>query len=117
MVMERSADLSDVEIVTEESSASALSWSAIIGGAVAAAGVTLILAALGAGLGFASLSPWSRVGASATTFAVTTAIWFVVVQWLSSAFGGYLAGRLRAKWVGIHTDEGVFRDTAHGILA
>src|SRR4029077_18245478 len=61
--------------------------------------------------------PWSRVGASATTFAATTAIWFVVVQWLSSAFGGYLAGRLRAKGVGIHTDEGIFRDTAHGILA
>jgi len=117
MVLERSVDLSDVEIVTEEGSGSALSWSAIIGGAVAAAAVTLILVALGAGLGFASLSPWSRVGASATTFAVTTAIWFVVVQWLSSAFGGYLAGRLRSKWVGIHTDEGVFRDTAHGILA
>ena len=29
MVMERSVDLSDVEIVTEESSGSALSWSAI----------------------------------------------------------------------------------------
>jgi len=117
MVMERSVDLSDVEIVAEEGSGSALSWSAIIGGAVAAAAVTLILLSLGAGLGFASLSPWSRVGASATTFAVTTAIWFVVVQWLSSAFGGYLAGRLRSKWVGLHTDEGVFRDTAHGILA
>ena len=117
MVMERSVDLSDVEIVTEEGSGSALSCSAIIGGAVAAAAVTLILLSLGAGLGFASLSPWSRVGASATTFAVTTAIWFVVVQWLSSAFGGYLAGRLRSKWVGIHTDEGIFRDTAHGILA
>jgi Thiol:disulfide interchange protein len=112
MVMERSVDLSDVGIVTEESSGSALSWSAVVGGAVAAAAVTLILVALGAGLGFASLSPWSRLGASATTFAVTTAIWFVVVQWLSSAFGGYLAGRLRSKWVGIHTDEGVFRDTA-----
>ena len=62
MVMERSVDLSDVEIVTEEGSGSALSWSAIIGGAVAAAAVTLILVALGAGLGFASLSPWSRVG-------------------------------------------------------
>ena len=103
--------------MTEESSGSALSWSAIIGGAVAAAAVTLILLSLGAGLGFASLSPWSRVGASATTFALTTAIWFVVVQWLSSAFDGYLAGRLRAKWVGIRTDEGVFRDTAHGVLA
>jgi len=31
--------------------------------------------------------------------------------------GGYLAGRLREKWVGIRTDEVLFRDTAHGFLA
>jgi hypothetical protein len=31
--------------------------------------------------------------------------------------GGYLAGRLRTKWTGIHTDEVYFRDTAHGFLA
>jgi hypothetical protein len=31
--------------------------------------------------------------------------------------GGYLAGRLREKWVGIRTDEVMFRDTAHGFLA
>lgn len=39
------------------------------------------------------------------------------MQWLSSALGGYLAGRLRTKWVGIRTDEVFFRDTAHGFLA
>ena len=39
------------------------------------------------------------------------------MQWLSSGLGGYLAGRLRTKWVGIHTDEVYFRDTAHGFLA
>jgi hypothetical protein len=33
------------------------------------------------------------------------------------AFGGYLTGRLRTKWVGIRTDEVLFRDTAHGLLA
>jgi hypothetical protein len=44
-------------------------------------------------------------------------VWLVVVQWLSSALGGYVAGRLRTKWVGIHTDESTFRDTAHGMLA
>jgi len=37
--------------------------------------------------------------------------------WLASGLGGYLAGRLREKWVGIRTDEVVFRDTAHGFLA
>src|SRR5947207_15694255 len=41
----------------------------------------------------------------------------VVVQWLSSAIGGYLSGRLRTKWVGVHTDEVFFRDTAHGFMA
>lgn len=28
----------------------------------------------------------------------------------------YLAGRLRVKWVNVHTDEVYFRDTAHGFL-
>jgi hypothetical protein len=40
-----------------------------------------------------------------------------VTQWLASGLGGYLAGRLREKWVGIRTDEVLFRDTAHGFLA
>ena len=31
--------------------------------------------------------------------------------------GGYLAGRLRTKWAGVHTDEVYFRDTVHGFLA
>ena len=31
--------------------------------------------------------------------------------------GGYLAGRLRTKWTGIHNDEVYFRDTAHGFLS
>lgn len=111
-------NVTEVDLVTaDEGSSSALSWSAVIGGALAAAGVTLILLALGAGLGFASLSPWSRFSTAATTFGVAAAIWLVIVQWLASAFGGYLAGRLRAKWVGIHTDESFFRDTAHGVLA
>lgn len=31
--------------------------------------------------------------------------------------GGYLAGRLRTKWTGVHNDEVYFRDTAHGFLS
>jgi hypothetical protein len=31
--------------------------------------------------------------------------------------GGYVAGRLRTRWVGVHTHEVYFRDTAHGFLA
>ena len=100
-----------------ESSASAVEWASIFGGALAAFGVTIILMTLGPGLGLATTSPWSFTNPSPTTFGTAAAIWLVVTQWLSSAFGGYLAGRLRTKWVGIRTEEVFFRDTAHGLLA
>jgi hypothetical protein len=95
---------------------SAASWPAIIAGALVAIAVSVVLFALGSGLGFAAISPWQNQGVSATTFAVTTAIWFIVVQWLSSAVGGYIAGRLRTRWLGTHPHEVFFRDTAHGFV-
>ncbi|SFT46298.1 hypothetical protein [Mesorhizobium sp. YR577] len=104
-------------IVPSESSSSAVSWAAIIAGAVAASSLTLLLIVLGSGLGLSSVSPWSGSGVSMTTFAVSTAIWLIIVQWFSSAFGGYIAGRLRTKWSGVHDDEIYFRDSAHGFLS
>jgi hypothetical protein len=95
---------------------SAASWPAIFAGAFVAVSVSLVLLALGSGLGFAAISPWQGHGVSATTFTVTTAIWLIVTQWLSAALGGYIAGRLRTKWVGTHTHEVFFRDTAHGFV-
>src|SRR6201991_1874993 len=110
-------DLSPVDVSgSTESSATAVSWGPIIAGAFAASTLTFILMLLGSGLGLSMVSPWSGSGASVTTFAVSTAIWLIIVQWLSSGVGGYLAGRLRTKWVDIHTDEVFFRDTAHGFL-
>jgi hypothetical protein len=94
----------------------AASWPAIIAGAFVAIGASLILLALGSGLGFASISPWADRGVSATTFVVTTAIWLIVTQWISAALGGYIAGRLRTRWHGTHTHEIFFRDTAHGLV-
>jgi hypothetical protein len=99
------------------SSASGMTWSAILGGAFAAGAITLMLLMLGSAIGWASISPWSGEGASATTFGVWAAIWLIIVQWVSSGIGGYLTGRLRTKWVGVHTHEVFFRDTAHGFLA
>jgi hypothetical protein len=45
------------------------------------------------------------------------AIWLIIAQWIAAGLGGYLTGRLRTKWVGVHTHEVFFRDTAHGFLA
>ena len=100
-----------------ESSASAVEWAAIVGGALGAVGISIILFTLGSGLGLSTVSPWSWSNPSPTTFGMVAGIWLIVTQWLASALGGYLTGRLRTKWVGIRTDEVFFRDTAHGFLA
>lgn len=94
---------------------SAVSWPAIFAGALVAAALTLILVGLGAGFGFASLSPWSG-GPSAAGFTIVAGIWLIVTQWLSAGLGGYITGRLRTRWAGVHTDEVLFRDTAHGLI-
>jgi hypothetical protein len=114
------ASRNEAERVAErsvESSASAVEWAAIAGGALAAIGVSIILFTLGSGTGLAVARPWSFSAPSPTTFGVAAAIGLIATQWLASALGGYLTGRLRIKWVGIRTDEIFFRDTAHGFLA
>jgi hypothetical protein len=99
-----------------ESPVSAVSWAAIIAGAAVAASVSLILVTLGSGFGLASVSPWPGSGVPVTTFTTLAAIWLIIVQWVASAFGGYVTGRLRSRWVGTHTHEVYFRDTAHGFI-
>ena len=102
---------------TEEAQASGVSWSAVIAGGLAASALTLMLLVFGVGMGFAAVSPWSSAGLSSTTRSVGAGLYLIVVAMLSSTIGGYLAGRLRTKWVGVHTHEVYFRDTAHGFLA
>lgn len=99
-----------------EAHSSGVSWSAVIAGAFVAAALSLILLALGTGMGLSSVSPWSNSGASASTIGMAAIAWLIIVQIVASAMGGYLAGRLRTKWAIIHTDEVYFRDTAHGFL-
>lgn len=99
-----------------EPSKSAVSWAAIFAGAAAGVATSLILLAVGAGMGLASVSPWANAGASLTTFTVMTAIWLIFMQWVASGLGGYITGRLRTRWAGTHPHEVFFRDTAHGFL-
>jgi hypothetical protein len=99
-----------------ESARSAVSWAPVFAGAFVALAIALVLLTLGGGLGLASLSPWPTGRVSATTFGITTAIALIVVHWVASASGGYITGRLRLKWVGVHSHEVFFRDTAHGLL-
>jgi len=113
--------MSDVAVGTavgvESGNDSAVSWAAIAAGAIANAALTLALVAFGVGMGFSTTSPFSASGPSAGAFKLGTGVYLCVVAILASTVGGYLAGRLRTKWTGLHTDEVVFRDTAHGFMS
>jgi hypothetical protein len=107
----------DTVIVENETApTSAVSWPAIFAGAAVSAALSLILVAIGAGLGF-SAAPWAVDKAITTTKAATVAgIYLTVTAVLASAVGGYLSGRLRTLWRGVLGDEAFFRDTAHGVV-
>ena len=94
-----------------------VSWAAVVAGAVVCCALTLVLLAFGIGLGLSVVSPWSGAGVTATTFKIGTGLYLIVIAMLSSSIGGYIAGRLRSRWVGVHADEVYFRDTAHGFVA
>lgn len=120
MAVDRAVSPPSASISSAESdvhpAASAVAWSAIFAGGITAISLSLVLLTLGSGLGFASASAWPGVGPTATAFSISAGVWLIVMQWLSSAAGGYVAGRMRMRWPGLQTGEVFFRDTAHGLL-
>lgn len=103
--------------VAVEQAHTGVAWDAVAAGAVATAALTILLIAFGSGLGLSAVSPWSDSGLSAGGFRVATGIYLVLVGIMSSALGGYLAARLRTRFIGLHSNEVFFRDSAHGLLA
>lgn len=109
-------DQAGATAVPTEAPVSSVSWSAVIAGAFGAAALSVVLLAFGAGFGLTAAGG-NDVSETAKRVGIGAVVWMVVVQWLSAAMGGYLAGRLRTAWVRVHDDEVFFRDTAHGFLA
>lgn len=109
--------LTSATVAVDAGNDSAVSWAAIFAGAAVAAAMSLILLLLGTGFGLSSVSPWSFEGVTAETFGWTTILWISFTSLFASGLGGYLAGRLRTRWVSVHGDETFFRDTAHGFLS
>jgi len=101
---------------TIDDAPTAVSWGAILAGSTASVAVTLLLLAFGVGVGFSVVSPWSDQGVSGTTFTIAGGIYLIVVAMIPATIGGYLAGRLRSQWSGVHEHERYFRDSAHGFV-
>jgi len=107
----------DVVAIPEESRSSAVSWAAIAAGGIAAAGFSLFLFELGAGIGLSAANPWANSPPSGTTISIAAGVSLCLISIMASGLGGFIAGRLRTRWVGLHSDETYFRDSAHGFLA
>ena len=106
-----------VSPIPETADVSAVSWAAIFAGGVAAAALTIVLLVLTSAVGLSAVSPWTGAAASATTFKIAAGVTLVAIAMISSTVVGYIAGRLRSLWTGAHSEEVLFRDTAHGFLA
>jgi hypothetical protein len=89
--------------------ACAVCWGAIFAGSAVVAAISLLLFALVSGVDLATLR-WAGRPSEASAVAL------IATQWISACLGGYITGRLRTRWVGTHTHEVFFRDTAHGFI-
>ena len=94
----------------------AFSWAAVFAGATVTLACAFTLDLVGAGLGMSLSSPWLQTRASLAGFDPVAGAWTVAAGVVAVALGGYVAGRLRTHWFGVHADETHFRDTAHGLV-
>lgn len=103
-------------VVTTSSPGSYVEWGAVIAGAVSAVALSFLLLTFGSAVGLTLTSPWPNAGASGLTLVVLATLFAILVQVGSFAIGGYIAGRMRARWHDAAETESQFRDGAHGFL-
>lgn len=99
-----------------EQPAAYIEWSAVIAGAVMAAALSVVLLTFGSAIGLSLTSPWQGSGLSASTTATLAAFWVILLQIGAALAGGYIAGRMRARWAASELSESEFRDGLHGGL-
>jgi hypothetical protein len=102
------------EVSATDTRTNYVEWPAILAGAVAASAISFVLFTAGAAIGLSLLSPYPSQSYG-TWAATVSAFWAMFVPILSLLGGGYIAGRMRARWSG-NPDEVEFRDGVHGLL-
>ena len=81
-----------------------------------AAALSFVLLTFGTAIGLSATSPWPGSGISAKLLASLAVFWVMAQQIGAFMVGGYVAGRMRAKWHEPNQDEVEFRDGLHGGL-
>lgn len=95
---------------------SIVQWSAVIAGAIAAAGISFTLLAFGAGIGLSVASTAPTWRDSSPWLWVLSGLFLILVALCAFGFGGYIAGRMRASYRTPTLPETEFRDGVHGII-
>ena len=91
-------------------------WGPVLAGAVLAAALSFVLLTFGTAIGLSATSPWPGSGISAKLLASLAVFWVMAQQIGAFMVGGYVAGRMRARWHEANQDEVEFRDGLHGGL-
>jgi len=97
-------------------SGSFVEWGAVLAGAFLAASISFVLLTFGTAIGLSATSPWPNSGASAKVVATLAVLWAMMQQIGAFMAGGYVAGRMRARWHEPTQHEVEFRDGLHGGL-
>jgi hypothetical protein len=101
---------------TTSAGASFVEWGAVLAGAFLAAAISFVLLTFGATIGLSVTSPWQNSGVSAKLIATLAVLWAMMQQIGAFMVGGYVAGRMRARWHEPTQHEVEFRDGLHGGL-
>src|SRR5829696_9692702 len=92
-------------------------WTPVIAGAIAASALSFVLFTFGSSLGIALASSSPSWRDASVALAMLSGLYIILVTIASFGFGGYIAGRLRSRWVAsADADEVEFRDGLHGLL-
>jgi hypothetical protein len=91
-------------------------WGAVLAGAFLAAAISFVLLTFGTAIGLSATSPWPHSGISGKVFATLAVLWTMMQQIGAFMAGGYVAGRMRARWHETTQHEVEFRDGLHGGL-
>lgn len=89
-------------------------WGAVLAGASIALAITVVLTGFGGGVGLSYDAEAIRQGQSAWPVFVA-GLWIVLMALASSTAGGYIAGRMRGRWLASGAEEVEFRDGCQGL--
>jgi hypothetical protein len=95
-----------------------LSWRAVIAGALVAAALSLVLITFGSAIGLSVASTAPTWRDTSSTLALLSGLYLLLTALVSFGCGGYVTGRLRARWTNpLHNEFVEFRDGAHGLIS